>query len=178
MHEPRDAKVTKKKYMKINYVVMLCCLAVPSAFAQGPLTPPGAPAPTMKTLDQIRPGIPITNLPFTISSWGHYYLTGNLTVFDTNQPAITVSAGGVTIDLNGAGNNEGGIAVYGSANRIEGNHVSSNADKGIWLLAGGNTVFKNSLRGNALPIDFVFGNDIGPQGPASSSTSPWANITY
>ncbi len=396
-----------------------------SAFAQGPLTPPGAPAPTMKTLDQVRPGIPITTLPFVISSWGHYYLTGNLITSDTNGPAITVTAGSVTIDLNGykilnfggqdtisatasgltsvtikngslhlgrravyaplvagvrleqvqilsvaqtgvvlgdyarildceffqnglvgggdglvvgygsrvvnsifegnqqhglamgpasivegctsmghsgagyvlgkgssirnssaqsnqiygvfsfeggvlenvtmmnnqagavvgngtrisgclirdsvlngisgdnevmverttvvasgqrgiflynggfvrdcivranqqagilvhngcsvlnnvvdingAGNNEGGIAVYGGANRIEGNHVSSNADKGIYVLAAGNTVFKNSLRGNALAIDFVFGNDIGPEGPASAATSPWANITY
>jgi hypothetical protein len=30
-----------------------------SAFAQGPLTPPGAPAPTMKTLDQVEPRIPL-----------------------------------------------------------------------------------------------------------------------
>jgi hypothetical protein len=35
-------------------VSLLFGLAVrPAAFAQGSLTPPGAPAPTMKTLDQV-----------------------------------------------------------------------------------------------------------------------------
>jgi len=33
-----------------------------SAFAQGPLTPPGTPAPTMKSLDQIEPRTPIASL--------------------------------------------------------------------------------------------------------------------
>jgi len=82
------------------------------------------------------------------------------------------------VDLNGAGNNEGGIAVYGSSNRIEGNHITSNADKGLWLLSGGNTVFKNSLRGNGTAISDGGGNDVGPQDPAGIATSPWANITY
>ena len=34
-----------------------------SLLAQGSLTPPGAPAPTMKTLDQIEARTPITNRP-------------------------------------------------------------------------------------------------------------------
>jgi hypothetical protein len=70
-----------------------------TSFAQGTLTPPGAPAPTMKTLSQIEPRTPISSTPFTITSSGSYYLTTNLSV--TSGNAITVSASGVTLDLNG-----------------------------------------------------------------------------
>lgn len=104
-------------------------------------------------------------------------------VLRANQHAgLRLAAGCVAldnvVDLNGFGNNEGGIHVAGDSNRVEGNQITSNADKGIWLAAAGNAVFKNSLRGNATPIDFVFGNDVGPQESAGSSTSPWANVVY
>ncbi len=46
-----------------------------SLHAQGPLAPPGAPAPTFKTLQQVEPRTPISALPFTISQPGSYYLT-------------------------------------------------------------------------------------------------------
>ena len=68
-------------------------------FAQGALVPPGAPAPTMKTLDQIEPHTAITGLPITISTPGSYYLTGNLTA-TADGAAITIAADNVTIDLN------------------------------------------------------------------------------
>ena len=74
-------------------------LASTGAFAQGSLTPPGAPAPTMKSLDQIEARTPISSLPFTISASGSYYLTKNLAV--TSGNAIVISAEGVTLDLNG-----------------------------------------------------------------------------
>jgi hypothetical protein len=48
-----------------------CILNPASLSAQGSLTPPGAPAPTMKTLTQIEPRTPISSLPFTISA-GHH----------------------------------------------------------------------------------------------------------
>jgi hypothetical protein len=67
--------------------------------AQGALTPPGAPAPTMKSLDQIEPRIAISSAPFTISSSGSYYLTTNLTVSSGN--AITIATNGVMLDLGG-----------------------------------------------------------------------------
>jgi hypothetical protein len=72
-----------------------------SAFSQGSLAPPGAPAPTMKTLAQIEPRTPISGpLPLTISSAGSYYLTTNLTgAIGTN--GITIVANNVTLDLNG-----------------------------------------------------------------------------
>jgi len=73
------------------------------AVAQGPLSPPGAPAPAMKSLDQIEPRIAVQKLaaapPYTISQPGSYYLTGNIEV--TSQNAITIMAPGVTLDLGG-----------------------------------------------------------------------------
>jgi hypothetical protein len=71
-----------------------------STHAQGSLTPPGAPAPTMKTLQQVEPRTPISSAPFTISQPGSYYLTTNLTV-TTATNAITIATNGVTLDLNG-----------------------------------------------------------------------------
>ena len=71
-----------------------------SAFAQGSLTPPGAPTPTMKTLDQIEARTPITTVPFTITRPGSYYLTTNFNM-TTPADAIDINTNGVTLDLNG-----------------------------------------------------------------------------
>lgn len=80
---------------------LVSMLAVhPSAFGQGTLTPPGAPSPTMKTLDQIEPRTRVPSLPFTISAPGSYYLTTNLVGVSGNS-GITISSGNVTLDLNG-----------------------------------------------------------------------------
>lgn len=70
--------------------------------AQGPLQPDSAPGPSLRTLEQVEPRTPITNLPVTISQSGSYYLTGSLTAPPrTNGILITVS--NVVIDLNGYG---------------------------------------------------------------------------
>ena len=88
--------------MKRTVILLLSAFSLQlSASAQGPLTPPGAPAPTMKTLAQIEPRTAITNTAsaVTINNPGSYYLTGNLTV--TSGNAITIATNGVTLDLNG-----------------------------------------------------------------------------
>ena len=79
-----------------------------SAIAQGSLTPPGAPAPTMKSLDQVEPRTPIdaTHTPgnsgsvFVINQPGSYYLTANLAGV-ANKFGISIQADDVTVDLNG-----------------------------------------------------------------------------
>src|SRR3954471_11208089 len=80
----------------------ILCLAIStltlSAIAQGNLTPPGAPAATMKSLDQIQPRTPIATLPFTISAAGAYYLTTNVA---TTGNGLTINANDVDVDLGG-----------------------------------------------------------------------------
>jgi hypothetical protein len=92
---------TKLNHQLVAAVGLLFTLALqPSTLlAQGSLTPPGAPAPTMKTLQQVEPRVPISSAPFTISQPGSYYLTTNLTV--SGGDAITIATNGVTLDLNG-----------------------------------------------------------------------------
>ena len=82
----------------VMVVFMATVLLWPGMLGAGELEPPGSPASTMKTLDQVEPRIPISSLPLTISAPGSYYLTGNLSSSGTG---ITVSADDVTIDLMG-----------------------------------------------------------------------------
>jgi len=96
-----------------------------TVLAQGSLTPPGAPAPTMKSLDQIEARTPIdaahtpgdANNQFIISAPGSYYLTGNITGV-SNLNCIEINVDNVTLDLNG-------FALIGVSNSIW----------GIWVAA-------------------------------------------
>ncbi|HEX5398710.1 MAG TPA: hypothetical protein VFY06_06650 [Verrucomicrobiae bacterium] len=87
---------TRTSALTLMFVIYL----LPSAFGQGALTPPGPPAPTMKSLDQIEARTPIS-AKTTIVQPGSYYLTTNITV--TSGNGITIAASGVTLDLNGFG---------------------------------------------------------------------------
>jgi hypothetical protein len=88
--------------------VLIGWLVVSSASAQGPLTPPGAPAPSMKTLAQIEPRIPVG--PGTdIGQPGSYYLTTNISGF------VRINASGVTLDLMGFHILNGGINITNPA---------------------------------------------------------------
>ena len=128
------------------------CAAIASAvlpsavYSQGPLQPPGGPAPTMKSLDELDAKLseanarlatldskqndaaaklekrtPISSLPFTISTAGSYYVTANLTGV-ANQNGISVNTSNVSIDLMGhtisgaAGSQTGIIGAPGADN--------------------------------------------------------------
>ncbi|MEM7392649.1 MAG: right-handed parallel beta-helix repeat-containing protein [Verrucomicrobiota bacterium] len=80
--------------------------------AQGPLLPPGAPAPTMKTLEQVEPRTPIESLPFTISQSGSYFVTDDLTG-SNGVAGITITASDVTLDLSG-------FTLFGVAGSLDG----------------------------------------------------------
>jgi parallel beta-helix repeat protein len=79
-----------------------------TSFAQGSLTPPGAPAATMKSLDQVEPRTPVdavhtpggVGIEYLITQSGSYYLTTNL-VGVSGDIGIYIGASDVTLDLNG-----------------------------------------------------------------------------
>jgi hypothetical protein len=89
-------KLYRRNLLPAIFVVGL--LSPFAALSQGDLTPPGPPAPSMKTLAQVEPRIPISSLPFAITNPGSYYLTANLT---GAVSGIAVQADFVSIDLAG-----------------------------------------------------------------------------
>ena len=92
----------------MTFIFQTLCPHLSTCFAQGSLTPPGAPAPTMKTLAQVEPRTPIdvTHTPgdadslFKITQPGSYYLTTNVTGVNAKY-GVEIAASGVTLDLNG-----------------------------------------------------------------------------
>ena len=110
-----------------------------SAFGQGALTPPGAPAPVMKTLNQIEPRTDVLKLAgdsynlFIIAQPGSYYLTTNIVV-GTGINGITITANNVTLDLNG-------FSIVSTAPSASGT--------GIYLKGGnaGITIFNGHITG-------------------------------
>ncbi len=54
------------RFILTSTALFIIALA-PVVFGQGALAPPGAPAPTMKTLTQVEPRTPIPALPYVIS---------------------------------------------------------------------------------------------------------------
>jgi len=149
--------------------VSLIIMLTPAVFGQGSLTPAGAPAPTMKTLDQIynaitnisasggEKRIDVLTLPadgaalHAITSPGSYYLSTN--IIGVNGSAIcgfSVEADNVTVDLNGfslLGNNDAwsGICVYGTRTNVtlKNGSVTAWGNAGVWADGGKQLVLEH-----------------------------------
>ncbi len=147
--------------MKPVLKTLLICTAASAStvmgFGQGSLTPPGAPAPTMKTLDQVKAGTPISFATYVIGSPGNYFLTGNIVVFP-DEDGIDVYVSGVTIDLNGFTISSAAEEGVGTGIHI----YSENSD--ITILNGHITGGITYSGGNYTGIGFVNGIDYGGTG--------------
>lgn len=148
--------------MNLKHFLLLLPAAVIAGvvFGQGPLTPPGAPAPAMKSLDQVEPRTPISSLPFTISQGGSYYLTRSLSV--ASGDAITITANDVTLDLGGftlssmATAPGSGTAVLLTNSKPENIAIRNGHIRSTTILAGGifsKGGFQNGIGSSAAPND-------------------------
>jgi parallel beta-helix repeat protein len=153
----------EKPLMKNRILIMIAgCLcglflAVQSGFAQGSLTPPGAPAPAMKSLSQIEPRTPVdaTHTPgdsgdmFIISQPGSYYLTTNI-IGVSSMNGIEILTNNVTLDLNGfslsvVSGTPNGVCILNAQTNITVRHGSINGyNVGVYNESGSsvNIVFE------------------------------------
>ena len=96
----------KKAKVVVSVVALAGLLAFALTAIGGNLEPSAPPGPTMKTLDEVEPRIPVQSLGgdanslYVISQPGSYYLTGNITG-EPNKDGIMIAANNVTVDLMG-----------------------------------------------------------------------------
>lgn len=162
---------------------LLAALAIVGTAAvliAGPLTPPpGAPASTYKTLQEVEPRIPISGTTF-IGQPGSYYLTQNITFASTATDVILINANDVTLDLNGYTITGGRTGVFVNPSlinvTIQNGTVRNTAGNGIF--AGGVTraTLRNLRILNYPDAAVVAGNSaiidsVTSQGLAGSTTS-------
>jgi len=154
--------------------LLFAALIFPSlvVFAQGDLTPPGAPAPTMKTLQQIEPRTPISSLPFTINQSGSYYLATNLTGV-SGQSGITIAAHNVTVDLNGF--DLAGVSGSASGVTVNGTRTNLTLRNGTIRSWVGFAVGASTVQGGQFEALRVFHNTAG--GLVAGAASTIQNVT-
>jgi Right handed beta helix region len=115
-------------------VLIFCCTSTFNwrALAQGSLTPPGAPAPTFKTLSQVEPRYPIADYQTNLTLSGSYYLVTNLVSGTNTNDGINIRTNvhDITIDLNG-------FAI------INTNGAGSSSPVGVRISEGTNVVIRN-----------------------------------
>jgi parallel beta-helix repeat protein len=101
---------------KLFCFTFVLCFTPGVLLAQGSLTPPGAPAPIMKTLDQVQPRTPLSSQSL-INNPGSYYLTTNV-LCNGGGYGFIIQTDNVSIDFNGFSligitNSNAGILVNG-----------------------------------------------------------------
>ena len=99
----------RAKYKRASPVATLLALAALMALSffalAGNLEPTAAPAPTMKTLDQVEPRIPLSNETtpgdatylYIITQAGSYYLTENTTTTKSGVKVAFISLGSIQL---------------------------------------------------------------------------------
>jgi parallel beta-helix repeat protein len=147
--------------MKATLIIMIAIFVVCSLAHAGDLEPDTAPAPTMKTLQEVEPRKPISSLPYTIDTSGSYYLTSDLNSADTG---ITVTVDNVTLDLMGhtiTGSGKYGIYMNGRENvEIKNGTVRGFADRGVYddYNGGGNRIINIRALSNGGAGIILMGN--------------------
>jgi len=122
-------------HRKFTLLVLICSASLTfnfSVLAQGNLTPPGAPAPTFKTLSQVEPRFPISDFQTNLTIPGSYYLTTNLFAGTNTNDGINIrtNISNITIDLNG-------FSIFST------NRASSSSPAGVRISEATNIVVRN-----------------------------------
>jgi len=135
--------------------------STPLLLGQGALTPPGAPAPTLKTLTQVEPRADVQKLAgdasnlFIINQPGSYYLTTNINGA-VGKSGILIQASNVVLDLNGFALIGVGGALKGII--VSGSQVNVAVRNGTVQNWPGDGVDLSPVIGSAISDLLVFGN--------------------
>ena len=97
----------KRTKLIVGLLALVWMLVYSLTGIAGNLEPSAPPGPTMKTLDEVEPRIPVQSLSgstsavYVIDQPGSYYFTGDVNVVATDKHGIIVEVNDVTIDLMG-----------------------------------------------------------------------------